>query len=121
MMMTTNLKIKFFWATIQKNFLVSIIKKTMLLLVITILLCNCTQNKTINVHALKTNTGWGYVIICNQKIYIKQTIIPVISEIKSFQTKSDALKVGNLVLQKLNNNLSPTVTKKDLILLDIKT
>lgn len=47
-------------------------------------------------------------------------MIPVISAVKSFETEDDALKVGNLVLQKLKADLSPTITKKDLILLDIK-
>ncbi|HEY1195238.1 DUF4907 domain-containing protein [Flavobacterium sp.] len=68
----------------------------------------------------KTNSGWGYTIAYKEKILIKQTIIPVISESKSFATESDALKVADLVKEKLKNNLSPTVTKNELILLKIK-
>jgi hypothetical protein len=96
-------------------------KKTLGLFVSTLVFASCIQNKTSIIQTIKTNKGWGYMITNDKKILIKQTIIPVISQIKSFKTESDALKVGNLVLQKLNNNLSPTVTKKDLILLDIKT
>lgn len=69
---------------------------------------------------MKTPSGWGYYIINNEKIIIKQTVIPVISKNKSFRTEEEALKVGNLVLQKLKDDLSPTVTKKDLFLLAIK-
>ncbi|MCW2117846.1 DUF4907 domain-containing protein [Flavobacterium sp. 7A] len=71
-------------------------------------------------NSFKTSTGWGYTISQNKKIIIKQTIIPVIENNSSFKTESDALKVGQLVLEKLNNNISPTVTKNDLNLLSIK-
>lgn len=70
--------------------------------------------------SFKTKTGWGYSITSNDRVLIKQSIIPVINDTKSFKTKEDALKVGNLVVDKLHKDLSPTVTKNDLILLKIK-
>ena len=69
---------------------------------------------------IKTPTGWGYTISQNNKIIIKQTIIPAVQNSNSFKSETDALKVGRLVLEKLENNLSPTVTKNDLNLLSIK-
>jgi hypothetical protein len=81
---------------------------------------SCNKNENLNVQSLKTDTGWGYLITNNQRIIIKQTVIPVISKNKSFKTEQQALKVGNLVLQKLKDDLSPTVTKKDLFLLAVK-
>ena len=120
-MMITNIKIKFFWKTIQKNFSFGIAKNTLLLLLGLTLIIGCNKNKNLSIHSFRTTTGWGYVIVNQKRIIIKQTIIPVISEIKSFKTKEDALKLGNLVLQKLKDDLSPTVTKKDLIVLNIKT
>jgi hypothetical protein len=72
------------------------------------------------VQSIKIANGWGYSISNNRKTIIKQTIIPVISECKSFKTEKEALAVGQLVLKKLNSNLSPTITKNDLILLKIK-
>ena len=71
--------------------------------------------------SLETDNGWGYIIKNNDKIIIKQSIIPVIQNQKSFENEEDALKVGNLVLKKLKANTPPTITKKDLILLSIKT
>lgn len=121
MTMITNIKLKFFWKTIQKNFSFGLVKNTLLLLLGLILIMSCHRNKNLSIHAFKTTTGWGYVIVNQEKTIIKQTIIPVISEIKSFKTEEDALKIGNLVLQKLTDDLSPTVTKKDLIALNIKT
>lgn len=84
------------------------------------LFVSCKQNENLKLTSLKTEAGWGYTISNNKKIIIKQTVIPVISDNKSFKTEEDALKVGNLVLQKLNDNASPTVTKKDLNTLAIK-
>lgn len=78
------------------------------------------KENNLNVAAIKINQGWGYVIKNNDKIIIKQTVIPVISENKSFQTEKEAMAVGQLVVKKLETNLSPTITKKDLILLKIR-
>lgn len=118
-MMTINSTKKFFWTKIQKNLsFQSTITK--LLLVCLFLFISCKKNENLNLASLKTQNGWGYVITLKEKIIIKQTVIPVISENKSFKTEEEALKVGQLVLDKLNSNLSPTVTKKDLLLLSIK-
>ena len=81
----------------------------------------CSKKEELNLESIKTSTGWGYVIKNNDRIIIKQSIIPVIPSQKSFETEQQALKVGNLVLQKLKDKTSPTITKKDLILLSIKT
>jgi len=70
--------------------------------------------------SFKTKSGWGYSIASHNRVLIQQSIIPVINDTKSFTTEEDALKIGNLVVDKLNKDLSPTVTKNDLILLKIK-
>jgi hypothetical protein len=80
----------------------------------------CQKEKKLNVHSIKVNNGWGYAITNNNRLIIKQMIIPVISEHKSFQTEQEAMAVGQLVTEKLDANLSPTITEKDLILLKIK-
>ena len=120
MMMTTNSAHKFFWTTIQKNLSFIKTRNNLLLVSGLFLFISCNKNENLNVQSLKTATGWGYFITSNKKIIIKQTIIPVISENKSFKTEQEALKVGNLVLQKLKDDLPPTVTKKDLFLLAVK-
>ena len=80
----------------------------------------CQKKESLKIQSIKINNGWGYYITKNEKIIIKQTVIPVISKNKSFQTERDALSIGQLVLKKLDSNLSPTITKNDLILLKIK-
>ena len=78
------------------------------------------KEQNLKVQSIRVADGWGYSIANNDKIIIKQTIIPVISNSKSFKTEKDALAVGQLVLQKLSSDNSPTITKNDLILLKIK-
>ncbi|MFD2941530.1 DUF4907 domain-containing protein [Flavobacterium notoginsengisoli] len=104
---------------IQKHFRNNI-RKCFLLFIFLIFFISCTKKEALTSTSFKTNSGWGYTIAYKEKILIKQTIIPVISENKSFATEGDALKVAELVKEKLKQNLSPTVTKKDLILLKIK-
>ena len=81
---------------------------------------SCNEKSAFKIESFKTTTGWGYTIASNDRVLIKQSIIPVINQTKSFTTEEDALKVGKLVIEKLNKDLSPTVTKNDLILLKIK-
>lgn len=89
------------------------------LIFVVLLLVSCNKKEELNVNAFQVNKGWGYIITVNEKTIIKQTVIPAISEQESFKSKEDALKVGNLVLEKIKQNSSPTVSKKDLILLEI--
>jgi hypothetical protein len=119
-MMITNSAPKFFRTTIRKNLSLITTKNKLCLLLGLLLFVSCNKGENLNVQSLKTTTGWGYFITNNKKIIIKQTIIPVISENKSFKTEQEALKVGNLVVQKLKDDLPPTVTKKDLFLLAVK-
>ncbi|MEL1253299.1 DUF4907 domain-containing protein [Flavobacterium sp. DGU38] len=95
-------------------------RKNLLFILFFILLMACSKKETLEAESIKTASGWGYTISYNDKILIKQTIIPVISEVKSFSSEEDALKVADLVIKKISRNTSPSVTKNDLILLKIK-
>jgi uncharacterized lipoprotein YehR (DUF1307 family) len=109
--MTTNNNKQFFWSKIQKN---------LVFILLVLLFAACAKKETLKTESFKTQSGWGYTISYKNKIVIKQSIIPVISDTKSFASEDDALKTADLVVQKLKHNTSPTVTKKDLILLKIK-
>ncbi|MBF4466498.1 DUF4907 domain-containing protein [Flavobacterium sp. LC2016-12] len=109
--MIINIKKQVFWNNIQKN---------LLFFILVLLLAACTRKESFKMATFKTKSGWGYSIANNDRILIKQSVIPVINETKSFFTEKDALKVGSLVVDKLYKGLSPTVTKNDLILLKIK-
>ena len=59
----------------------------------------CRKEQDLKIQSIKTANGWGYIIKNYNKTIIKQTMIPVISEFKSFKTEKEALAVGQLVLQ----------------------
>ncbi|MBW4359596.1 DUF4907 domain-containing protein [Flavobacterium taihuense] len=118
--MTTNTKNEFFWKLLQKNFL-SVFNLFIIIFLIGLLIfISCQKEESLKIQSIKINNGWGYSITKNEKIIIKQTVIPVIGKNKNFQTEKEALAIGQLVLKKLNANNSPTITKNDLILLKIK-
>ncbi|PWK03157.1 uncharacterized protein DUF4907 [Flavobacterium araucananum] len=102
---------QFFWSKIQKN---------LLFIVLVLQFAACSKQEVLKTGSFKTAFGWGYTVAYKEKVIIKQSIIPAISDTKSFTSEKDALKVGNLVVTKLKQNISPTVTKNDLILLKIK-
>ena len=119
--MTTKTKNKFFWSNFQKNFSYKDTRILFLIVSCIVLLTACQRKQELQLESMHTANGWGYMIKLNDKTIIKQSIIPVIQQEKSFETEEEALKVGHLVLEKLKANNSPTITKKDLILLSIKT
>ena len=120
MTMTTNNKSEFFRDQFRKNLSVPFYLSVIIILVALLLFIFCPKEKNLNVETIKLSPGWGYVITYNDSIIIKQTIIPAISQNKSFGTEKEALAVGQLVVKKLETNLPPTITKNDLILLKIK-
>lgn len=89
------------------------------IIIVFLLFISCTNKEEILVKSIRVKDGWGYTIAVNNKIVIKQTVIPTVSYQRSFKTEGDALKVGNLVLERIKQNLSPTIAKNDLILLEI--
>lgn len=93
--------------------------KVIKIIVVLLLLASCKKSAEFEVKSFKTNVGWGYTIAVNDKIVIKQSVIPTVVNQVSFKSESDALKVGNLVLNRIKQNLSPTIAKNDLILLKI--
>jgi hypothetical protein len=61
-----------------------------------------------------TDYGWGYNILANGKVHIKQQFMPAVSGKHGFKTEADALRVGNLVVKKITENRSPTITIHEL-------
>lgn len=88
-------------------------------LLVLVLLVSCKRNNEFEVKTSKMTNGWGYTITLDNKIIIKQTVIPTVSKQEGFQSEEDALKVGTLVLNRIKQKLPPTIARKDLILLKI--
>lgn len=62
----------------------------------------------------ETSLGWSYDIYKNEKIIVKQDIIPVVNGKQYFKTKKDAKKIGLLVLNKLKSSKNPIITLEEL-------
>jgi Domain of unknown function (DUF4907) len=75
-----------------------------------------TPDRKIYVHAeaVQTVYGWGYNILADDKIYIKQEFIPGVAGKLGFKSREDALKVGNLVVKKISLNQSHSVSASEL-------
>ena len=63
---------------------------------------------------VKTPYGWGYNIMADDKIYIRQDYMPAVPGKQGFKSSADALLVGNRVIQKISRNELPAITEKDL-------
>ncbi|SHI54408.1 protein of unknown function [Mesonia phycicola] len=78
-----------------------------------------TNNETTSnyyAQAIEVDGGYGYEVRkkISSKIYIKQEYIPSLNKKLVFCTKEDALKIGELVVDKLNNHINPAVSKEEL-------
>jgi len=58
------------------------------------------------------NKQFGYDIYVDGKMYIHQPHIPAIPGNKGFENKEDAIKVAELIINKIENNLIPPTTSK---------
>ncbi|WP_196884925.1 DUF4907 domain-containing protein [Aureivirga sp. CE67] len=97
-----------------------IMKFVVLKILMVILYFSCNQNtKEFELSITQQNQGYGYEIIRQGKLFIKQEHIPVIDCKKSFETKQDAENTAETVLKKIKNKKSPTITKEELVRLGI--
>ena len=88
---------------------------TLIIAIIAISLNSC-KSKNYSLKTFKVENGWGYSIYKKDKIIIKQLSIPTIQVSKPFKTKDDAIKIGNLVVNKLENKKSPTISYQELLI-----
>ena|SRR5664279_3877801 len=74
------------------------------------------QNEKVFIYAepVQTVYGWGYNIIANNKVYIKQEYMPAVPGKQGFKSAADAMQVGNLVVRKIIDNRMPAITLHEL-------
>lgn len=75
---------------------------------------NSSAKIEVSVFKLDDGSGWGYEIIKEGAVFIRQEYIPVFEGKQVFQTKEDALKVGTRVRDKLKQGESPALTRQEL-------
>lgn len=74
---------------------------------------------TFSVRVYPNGRGWGYEIVGQGAVFIRQPFIPVVSGRKPFVSKREALKTGRLVLHKIKSGQRPYVSKGELDSLNI--
>ncbi len=68
----------------------------------------------VQVQAFQTANGWGYQVLTDGKVYIKQDFIPAIPGRHGFHTKEQALLVGNKVVEKIEHKQLPVISLAEL-------
>ncbi len=58
--------------------------------------------------------GWGYDILVDDKLFIHQESVPVISGSKAFPRKEEAQKTASLIINKMKRGEPPVVTTFEL-------
>jgi len=66
------------------------------------------------VELFKSEQGWGYDIVKNNKTYIHQPYIPAVEGQVPFSTRQSARKTGRLVISKIRNHESPSLTRDEM-------
>ena len=78
------------------------------------------NNRVITAEIIEVENGWGYDIYIDGKRTIRQSHIPAVEGLQTFETKNDASKVADLVKYKLDNGIMPpSITTKELDSLEI--
>jgi hypothetical protein len=68
----------------------------------------------LTIKAFSVANGWGYDVLTNDSIYIHQQYIPAVAGNKVFTTKEQATIIGMLVMNKLKQKQSPTISLAEL-------
>jgi hypothetical protein len=58
--------------------------------------------------------GWGYDILVNDKLFIRQESVPTKTGSKGFALKEEAEKTARLIINKIENGQPPVVTTFEL-------
>jgi len=67
-----------------------------------------------DVELYQSGNGWGYDILKKQNVYIHQPFMPAVEGEVPFPDKKSARKTGRLVIKKIRNQESPSVTKEEI-------
>ncbi len=100
----------------KRVLLILIIAVAMLITASAVMLSKKNRSNTdpnmvpVALHTFKMTDGWGYEVLVDKKIFIHQDCIPAISLYKRFRTESEALSIGNLLIDKIRKGKKPTIS-----------
>jgi hypothetical protein len=70
----------------------------------------CNNRKNYSAHVFISGNGWGYNILKGRKTIIHQPFIPCFAGNVTFEDKTEAQRIGNLVAEKLKKKQSPRIS-----------
>ncbi len=73
------------------------------------------RNHSYCVNVFESEGGWGYDILYKNKMIIHQPFMPAVSGHHPFKNKSLAKKTGKLVVTKIINNKSPSISAEEIL------
>ena len=102
--------------TIRKTFSLIAIAALLVCFAVIFFSRHASRDREVYVYAqpFHTDYGWGYNILADGKVHIKQQYMPAVPGRRGFKTEADALMVGNLVVKKITQNQLPTITIHEL-------
>ena len=77
---------------------------------VAVLVINKKESPQLTSHVFHGISGWGYEILVNDKLFIRQESIPVIRGDRGFLKKEQAEKTAELIINKMKGGQPPTVT-----------
>jgi hypothetical protein len=103
------------------------IKKAISILALLSALYSCSNNRHEILHngpeykvkTFRVDKGWAYSIFINDKEYVRQLFIPAIEGKVPFASDNQAEKTAWYVVSKLKDNASPSLSKEELVTLNI--
>jgi hypothetical protein len=87
---------------------------SVVILVISFSRQHSTKPQPVSAKIFQGPNGWGYDIWVHDTLFIHQEFIPAIAAKKGFSEKIQAEKAAGLVLQKMQQDKLPTLTKFDI-------
>ncbi len=70
--------------------------------------------KALLVRQTGVDSNWGYIVLCNDRQFIRQFTVPALAGNQPFASKEAAASVAGLVLQKLKRGRLPGINKHEL-------
>lgn len=80
-----------------------------------VMLFSCQEKQPLlRLAPVQAGKNWGYQILRNNRPLIYQVQIPALPGNRPFRNKEEAMRVGRLVLHKLQHGASPAVSLQEL-------
>ena len=104
----------------KRYLIISLISVAMLITASAMILSKKNKDATdsslrpVALRSFKIADGWGYEVLVDNKIYIHQDCIPAIALYKRFNSESEALLIGNLVVDKMKHKHKPGITVQEI-------